>query len=173
MTDELLAARAKQGDDEAFYALLQEHKEPLYKTAYAYLKNQQDALEAIQEVTFRAYKSIRKLKEPRYAKTWLTRIMINYCVDECKHRKRAVPEQIEKIGTVEKDESARIVIEEIVSTLDEKLQTVIILKYFQDFTLTEIAAILDRPEGTVKTWLHKGLAQLRKQLTKGEGRYEV
>lgn len=46
------------------------HKEALYRTAYAFLKNEQDALEALQEITARAYQKIQTLKEPRYVKTW-------------------------------------------------------------------------------------------------------
>lgn len=172
MTDETLAARAKKGDDKAFYALIQTYKKPLYKTALAYLKNEADALEAIQEITFRAYKSIKKLKEPRYAKTWLTRIMINYCADELKRRKRTISGETES-GATENDESIRLIMEEGISKLNPNYQNVIILKYFQDLTLTEIAITLDKPEGTVKTWLHKALTELRKQWEKEEGEYGV
>src|SRR5699024_3006731 len=79
---------AKKGDSEAFIQLLETQKEQIYRIAFAYLKNEQDALEAIQKVTFRAYKNIKKLKEAKYFSTWLTRIMINYCIDELKRKKR-------------------------------------------------------------------------------------
>ena len=79
---------AKKGNSEAFIQLLETQKGQIYRIAFAYLKNEQDALEAIQEVTFRAFKNIRKLKEPKYFSTWLTRIMINYCIDELKRKKR-------------------------------------------------------------------------------------
>ena len=60
---------------------MREMRSKRYRTALAYLKNEGDALEAVQEVTFRAYEKIHSLKKPEYAKTWLVRIMMNYCRD--------------------------------------------------------------------------------------------
>lgn len=88
MDDFTLVLRAKKGDETAFYSLMMNHKEQLFKIAYSYLKNEQDALEAIQEVTFRAFKHIRKLKEPDFFSTWLIRILINHCNDELHKKKR-------------------------------------------------------------------------------------
>ncbi|GAE47233.1 sigma factor [Mesobacillus boroniphilus] len=83
-----LVHRAKKGDEAAFYDLMQLHKVRLYRIALSYLKNSEDAVEALQEVTYRAFRSIRRVKEPQYFTTWLTRILINYCNDELKKRKR-------------------------------------------------------------------------------------
>lgn len=171
MKDELLIKRARKGDEEAFFKFMQMHKEQLYKTALIYLKSEQDALEAIQGVTFRAYKSIKKMKKPQYAKTWLIRIMIFYCLDELKWRKRVVMKEADP-GVVDHDPSLRMSLDESIAKLESQLQTVIILKYFHDLTLPEIASVLERPEGTVKTWLHKGLKKLRNQLEREEGAYE-
>ncbi|HET7615642.1 MAG TPA: sigma-70 family RNA polymerase sigma factor [Bacillales bacterium] len=172
MEDAWLAAKAKKGDDEAFYALIQQHKAPLFKTAIYYLKNEPDALEAVQEVTFRAYQSIKKLNEPKYAKTWLIRIMIFYCLDEIKRRKRMLVKETEE-RTIEADPSLKMSLEQYTSRLADNLQVVIILKYFHDLTLTEIARVLKRPEGTVKTWLHKALGELRSMMDEEEGRHEL
>jgi RNA polymerase sigma-70 factor (ECF subfamily) len=61
----------------------------MYKIAYSYFGNEQDALEAIQETTCRAYNNFHKLKQPQYFKTWLIRILINYCIDEKKRMKKS------------------------------------------------------------------------------------
>ncbi len=53
------------------------HQETLYKTAYLYLRNKEDALDAVQETAYKAFISIEKLKEPKYFLTWLTRILIH------------------------------------------------------------------------------------------------
>ena len=90
MNDEDLVKAAQNGDDNAFYGLISAYKDNLYNVAYCYLKNQQDTLEAIQEVTYRAYLKINKLKEPKYFNTWLTRILINYCIDEQKRKQKIV-----------------------------------------------------------------------------------
>jgi DNA-directed RNA polymerase specialized sigma24 family protein len=63
---EQLVEKAIKGNNDAFLQLIQTYKVDLYKTALSFLRNEEEALEAIQEVTYRAYKGIRKLKEAAY-----------------------------------------------------------------------------------------------------------
>jgi len=164
-----LVLKAKKGDEAAFYELMQLHKIRLYRIALSYLRNSEDAVEALQEVTYRAYRSIRKVKEPQYFKTWLTRILLNYCNDELKKRKRVLvsDDLISLMGA--EHQSNWLEIEEVIGKLEPKMRQVIELKYVHDFKIKEIADILECPEGTVKTWLNKGLKELRGHLgEKGE-----
>jgi RNA polymerase sigma factor, sigma-70 family len=171
--NELLVAAAKRGDDAAFYSLITQHKEKMYRIAYSYLKNETDALEAVQEATCRAYMQIHKLKEPDYFGSWLIRILMNYCADEVKRMARRNERQQEAAAVLDphaaSGESAlleRVMLESAVEQLDENCQKVIQLKYYHDLTITEIARTLQKPEGTIKTWLHKALGGLRKRLAK-------
>lgn len=91
MSTEEWARSAQQGDHEAFQRLLMGERERLYSIAYAYLHNESDALEAIQETTCGAYVKLGKLREPRYFRTWLIRILIRYCIDEQKRKRRTLP----------------------------------------------------------------------------------
>jgi len=159
------AARAAiKGDDEAFLELMKAYKIDLYKTALAYLRNEGEALEAVQEVTFRAYKGIRALREPSYVKTWLIRIMINYCNDMLKKRKRVVFNEaaIYSEGRLENHDGLEI--RDAMQGLDVRSQEILAMKYFQDLKISEIAAALDHPEGTIKTWLNRALKALREKL---------
>ncbi|WEK54458.1 MAG: sigma-70 family RNA polymerase sigma factor [Candidatus Cohnella colombiensis] len=171
MSNEELIRAARQGDDEAFYSLMVHHREQLYRIAFSYLKNEADALEAIQEVTFRAYVQLGKLKEPSYFSSWLIRILLNYCADEIKKLARRKEEhQHPRESPVESQEHAlleRMQLEFAVDQLDPHYQTVIQLKYYHDLTITEIAKTLQKPEGTIKTWLHKALSGLRLHMKKG------
>ena len=161
---------AKKGNSEAFIQLLETQKGQIYRIAFAYLKNEQDALEAIQEVTFRAFKNIRKLKEPKYFSTWLTRIMINYCIDELNRKKRfLISDSKAQTGSFLEEKDKIIGVETAIKALEPKFQEIIILKYFQDMTIEQIADRLGRPSGTIKTWLAKALQELRKQITKEDG----
>lgn len=63
-------------------------KSQLYRIALLYLRNEASALEAVDETVFLAYKNLRKLKQPAYIKTWITRILINVCKKELKRAKR-------------------------------------------------------------------------------------
>ncbi|MGV2644722.1 RNA polymerase subunit sigma-70, partial [Clostridium perfringens] len=66
MVDELIVMKAIKGDDDAFMVLINEHKEILYRTAYAYVKEEEAALDIVQETVYKAYISINKLREPKY-----------------------------------------------------------------------------------------------------------
>ena len=164
--EELLRA-AKRGDEVAFYALMSSQKERLYRIAYAYLKNEDDALEAIQETTYRAWKTFGRLREAKLFPTWIVRILLNCCNDEWKRKRRfarAVPaaERIdERTDTKESEWATRLQVAEAVSRLEPKYKQLIVLKYFEDMTLAEIAETLERPLGTVKTWLHQALRSMR------------
>jgi RNA polymerase sigma-70 factor (TIGR02954 family) len=164
---EQLVAAAQRGDDDAFYQLIRAHKEKLYKVAYAFFRNETDALEALQEVTCRAYLKLSKLKTPAYVSTWLTRIMIHTCIDEQKRKRRWQVEPTEREAAHVEDTDSRMQIDEALSRLAPVQRQVIILKYFEDLTIREIASLLGHPEGTIKTWLHKALGALREDLGKG------
>ncbi|MCC3374583.1 sigma-70 family RNA polymerase sigma factor [Cohnella sp. REN36] len=168
--EQVLAAQA--GDDEAFYALVSSRKDKLYAIAYAYLKSEADALDAIQEATCRAYVKLRALKEPSFFHTWFVRILIHHCIDEQKRRRRTMPFYLIPESLVEElNLEDRIVLRVAIDRLPPNYRHVIILKYDQDMTLTEIARLLEKPEGTVKTWLHKALKELRATLG-GKGGYD-
>lgn len=156
-----MVERAIAGDDEAFLQFIHTYKIDLYRTAIYLLKNEEHALEAVQEVTYRAYKNIKKLREPQYAKTWLIRIMINYCNDEIKKSHRTIVTEENVHGYVEADNELRLEVQEALVQLDQKTREIIMLKYFHDLTIKEIASATSRPEGTVKTWLYKGLQTMR------------
>lgn len=171
-TTELVLA-AKRGNNEAFYQLVSSHKVKLYRIALGYLKNEEDALEAVQEATYRAYSKLYKLKEPRFFHTWLVRILMNYCLSEIKRHRRETVTDSEPESTENKSElyASRLVLETAIDTLEPKYRKVVILKFFEDWTIREIADTLGRPESTIKTWLYKALKDMRSQFQEeGENR---
>lgn len=152
---------AIQGDCNAFYSLICEHKIQMYKIAYSYFKNEQDALEAIQETVYRAYNNLHKLKQQQYFKTWLLRILINYCIDENKRMKKSTMLVETADISQEVDINDKLELNQAISKLNSKYKTIIILKYFEDLTINDIAFIMEKPVGTIKTWLNKALSELR------------
>lgn len=117
MSIESLVKKAKKGDDQAFYELIIEHKAQMYRIVLSYLKNDADSLEAIQEVTFRAFKQIKKLKEPSFFSTWLIRILINYCIDEQKRKQKVVVVLNEQKIEQYQEPASRVAMETTVSQL--------------------------------------------------------
>ena len=71
--------------------LMETNKEMLYRTAYGYLRDETLALDALDEAIFLGYQNRKKIREPEFAKTWLTRILINECLRILKEKKRVIP----------------------------------------------------------------------------------
>ncbi|WP_335871716.1 sigma-70 family RNA polymerase sigma factor [Bacillus sp. 2205SS5-2] len=163
---------AIKGDDDAFLTLMKEYQTQLYRMAFLYFRNEHDALEAVQETTFRAYQKVHTLKNPQYFSTWLTRILLNYCHDEFKKSKRIVHHQdlVEAKGM--KRDTYLIEFWELLANLDEKFQQVLTMKYIQGYKIKEIALSMNTSEGTIKTWLYKAVKQLKDSEMKGEGSLE-
>ncbi|MBM7580363.1 sigma-70 family RNA polymerase sigma factor [Jeotgalibacillus terrae] len=168
---EELVSDAIKGDDGAFVSLMQACKTDLYKTAYAYLRNEADAIEAVQETTCRAYQSIQTLQHPEYAKTWLIRIMINVCQTELQKRKKVtVHPFLEDERSVDHQHST-IETTEALESLSPKERELIHLKYIQDLTIRQVAEVLEMPEGTVKTKLYQSLSRLKRWFEKGDDQH--
>ena len=156
--------KAIKGDENAFYELVNERKEQMYRTAFTYAKNKEDALDIVSETVYKAYLSIKKLKEPRFFNTWLTRILINCSLDYIRKNKKVL--SFEEYSTADegiedKNKEEIIDLHNALGKLNESCKSVVILKYFQDLTISEVAEVLQCPIGTIKTNLHKALNQLR------------
>lgn len=84
-----LITEAKNGDKEAFVRLIRMNKQSLYKTAWIYLRDEQDIADALQNTILSCYENIQRLREPKYFKTWLMRILINECKDILRQKNHA------------------------------------------------------------------------------------
>lgn len=169
MTTKLkLVARAKKGDTDAFQALIHEEKEKLYKMAYVYIQNEADALDVFQETVYKALTTIHSLKKDEYFSTWLTRILINTAMALLNKKKKVVPISHEKlesmVGTGHLKQDAHLDLLQAMNEIDEKYRTVLLLRFYEDYTVKQISEFLDDPEGTVKTNIRRGLASLKKKL---------
>lgn len=161
-----LVKKAVKGDPDAYGKLITEHQEYLYKMAYLYVRNEDTALDVVGSAILEAYQSIRKMKQPEYFKTWITRILIRAAQKEQKkivyyseldHVK--MPEHYTGISPEEKCD-----LNSAIERLSEKYRTVIYLKYFSEFTIKEIAFIMNVPEGTVKAYLNRAREELKQML---------
>lgn len=138
-------------------------KDRLYRTAYLYLGSEADALEAVDEAVYLALRALKKLRQPEYFETWLTRIVLNECHKELRRRKRFSSEEA-FVQTTQTDAYDALPLREAVGKLPEELRCVIILRYFTGYTLAETAESLKIPQGTVVTRQRKALQLLRLEL---------
>ncbi|MFQ8688574.1 MAG: RNA polymerase sigma factor [Blautia sp.] len=157
---DVLIRKARKQDPDAFCQLMDLHMQSMYKVAKAYLKNEEDVADAIQETILTCYEKLQTLKQNRYFKTWLTRILINKCKDILASQKKIQP--MEALPEKGKHCTGYADVEwcVLLEPLDEKYRTVLLLYYMEGFTIREIAHILDMKEPTVKSRLQRGRSYL-------------
>jgi RNA polymerase sigma-70 factor (ECF subfamily) len=166
---------AQDGDQEAFIRLINSCESSLYRVAKGILKEDTDCADAIQETILKSYHSITKLKNPSYFKTWLIRILINECSDMLKKKQKSVLlNKLDNIAEPSKGENEFSELREALSELNEKYRTVVLLFYFEECSIKEIAQVLKIREGTVKSRLNRARSQIASSLNQmnEEGRGE-
>ena len=133
-------------------------KTRLYRTAYLYLGNESDALDAVDEAVYQALRGLKQLRQPDYFETWITRILINVCHNELRRRKRFHPGGEEALPDTAGPDRR----------LPEELRSVVILRFFAGCTQAETAAALNIPQGTAATRQKRALALLKLELGEEE-----
>ncbi len=146
-----------------------DNQESLYRFAYTYVKNQQEALDIVQESIYKALSSIDTLKNSEHMKSWLYRIIINTSINYIRKTKRVIPidEINDKVECKEDDLDRNIDLYEAIDKLDENQKTIIVLRYFEDMKIDDIAKVVDCNISTVKSRLYSALDKLK--LIMGEG----
>lgn len=138
----------------------------LFRTAVLYLGSQSDAEEALDEAVYRGLKNCKKLREPDYFNTWMTRILLNVCCDEQRRRKRE--QSWEELPETAAEAFDNLPLREAVNRLPKELKELVILRYFTGYTLREASKILDIPQGTAATRERRALKLLRLELGEEE-----
>ena len=137
----------------------------LYRIAFLYMRNEEDAMDAVSEAVYRGLLSFKKLREPEYFDTWMTRILINECNKMWRKTKNDV--SIDDVPEIAENEKAfeLLPLKEAIQKLPKDLKEVIILRYYSDYTLSETAKALDIPQGTVVTRQRRALKLLKLELS--------
>lgn len=138
----------------------------LFRTAVLYLGSQSDAEEALDEAVYCGLKSCKKLREPAFFDTWITRILLNVCCDERKRRKREL--NLEELPESAVEHFDSLPLREAIRQLPGELRDLVILRYFSGYTLRETAEILEIPQGTAATRERRALRLLRLELGEEE-----
>ena len=141
----------------------------IYRLAFSYVKNQQDAEDIVNESIKKALYSINSLKNEYYMSTWLYRIVVNTANSYLKSKSKIIylDEQIEDSLIIE-DTHQDTDLYNLVMELEPKYRIVIILKFYEDMTFEQIADILNENVNTVKTRLYNALNKLKIELCKEE-----
>ncbi|MDM5233291.1 sigma-70 family RNA polymerase sigma factor [Lysinibacillus pakistanensis] len=163
-----IVQQAIAGDKEAFEQLLILEEEKLFYTALSYVGQKEDALDAIQEAACKAYLSVSQLKQPEFFSTWLFRILIHECYRLLKKGQKMIPyEESELLNRLQHKENVvvnPIDLSEAIKQLNHSQQMAIILFYYYDLPMKDISEVMEKPVSTIKTYLHRGKKQLKREL---------
>lgn len=157
-----------QNVKETLISYIKENEDKFYRIAFSYSKNEEAALDIIQESIVKSLNNINKLKNEEYVKTWFYRILINECLQYIKKNKRIITYEFQEIeNKIEWNDDISINgidMYKYIQGLNKKLRTVIILRYFEDMKIEEIAKITKTNINTVKSRLYKALEILKKSI---------
>lgn len=153
-----LIRKAKDRDPDAFTTLMQQQTKDMYRVAIAILMNDEDAADVIQETILDCWERIGTLRENRYFKTWLTRILINNCYDIRRKRENLAPMEEYEPSAVE--DSYNLELKEALAALDEIYRIPMLLHYGQGWKTKEIAELLHVSASTIQTRLARGREKL-------------
>lgn len=145
--------------------------ESLYRMAYTYVKNESDAMDVVQESAYKAIKNAGSLKRGDFIRTWLFRIVINTSLEVLRQKQREISSEVLQEGGRE-DLYCDFDTIDALDVLSDKERAVIVLRYFEDRKLQEIADVLEENLSTTKSILYRSLKKLKIKLTEGELCYE-
>lgn len=142
--------------------------ESLYRLAFTYVKNQDDAMDVVQESVCKAISTSSEVRNPAVIKSWLCRIVIHTALDLLRRRSREISsDSLPEAGQEDRYQDTDTL--RALDVLDQRERTVVILRFFEDRKLQEIADIMGENLSTVKTILYRSLKKLKIHLTEEEG----
>ncbi|TGY41404.1 sigma-70 family RNA polymerase sigma factor [Clostridium sartagoforme] len=154
----------KRPREKIFEAYIGDNKEKLFKIAYVYLKNKDDAMDVIHESIVKAYNKLGNIKDLDNIDSWFIRLMINTAIDYIRKNSRTVlVEDKDMEVLINKSKVQGDGFNLLIENLNEELRLIIILKYFHGYKIREISEILNLKESQVKNKIHKALKLLRKE----------
>lgn len=172
-----LVKQVKQQDNAAFAKLYEITYQRIYFLAYSVLKNNEDAQDAVQESYMKILANINSLQDDKCFVAWANKIVYGVCVrmagkqqnvfleDSPMHELRDEHEESDPINAVAKGERTQV-LARLIQRLDPLLRTSLVLKYYENLKISEIATIMDCPEGTVKSRLNTAKKHLKTQIAK-------
>lgn len=175
MDETHLIQAAKAGDPDAFARLFDQYSRRIFQTAYLILGDRTAAEDVLQEAFLQTFRSLHQLREPGAFPAWLYRTAVR----EAQRRSRSMQAERFFLRSLARQRSAAVpdhalpsaqreLVRGALDRLPELHRTAVILHYFADRPLQEIAETMGVPQGTVKSWLHRAKRRLAEVLGEEE-----
>ncbi len=163
--DRSLVERAQRGDREAFQVLAFTISDSLFAVAHRLLRDFDAAGDALQGALMRIWRDLPSLRDPQAFEAWAHRALIHACLDEIRRDRRSGTLRIIHSEPLAEDHASRVTdreqVERAFRRLNAEQRAVIVLQYYRDLTLPQIAELLQVPLGTVRSRAHYAKQILR------------
>lgn len=159
----LFSQRKEKSNRELIEQILLEKYNQYYQLAYQYTHSETDAFDIVQTGACKAIECSHMLKKPEYAGTWIYRIMLNECFRYLKqpmYLSYEVMQEKNELKDMTEDRYMDVDLHKALNTLSNKDRAVIILKYFEDMKISEVARVLRENENTIKSRLYRSIKKL-------------
>lgn len=146
------------------------HKENFYRLAYSYVLNPEDALDIVQDSIHKAIK-LDTLKDETAIKSWFYKIVVHTALDYLRRRKRVTVASDEELAfrdNGQEDSYRDLDLEQALNELPAEYRSVVVLRYFEDLKIEEVAEVLGLNANTAKTRLYKALKLLRVEMEENQ-----
>ena len=174
---QLIAFKKKKSNEEIVEEVILEQYNQYYRLAYSYVHNDADACDIVQNGAYKALRSCQTLRNPEFVKTWVYRIVLNEIFSFLKQPKLESYEYIHEEQGREpeyvEDDYTDIDLQRALDALPEQDKAVVVMRYFEDKKLEEIAEILNENLSTVKSRLYRSLKKLRIRLLEEDSTQNV
>ncbi len=179
--------RCKGGDREAFDILVEKYYKKIYNLAYRFVGDSEEANDLAQEIFTAAYQNMKRFRGDAKFSTWLFQIAANRGKNRFKYLKRRghfanraqrdgdeekdalqreIPDESTNPETLFASKQIRKIVQDAINDLEPDHKEIVILRDIEGFSYDEIAQILDLPEGTTKSRLHRARMVVKEKLKK-------
>lgn len=159
----------KQDRYESLVQFILENQESFYRIAFSYLRNKDDALDAVQNAVCKALENYQMLRKDTALKMWMYRILVNESLKITREKKKVILFDNTEDKMLEQSYEDKSILfsddfTQQIKSLDDDTQKIFILRYFEEMPLKEIATIMDMNLNTVKAKIYRGLSKLKIEL---------
>ncbi len=163
-TDAELAEGCRRGNLRAYERLYELHSARMKSLAFHLLGSKADAEDAVQDAFLKVYRSVRGFAGQSSLSTWVYRILINCCYDSMRKQQRRAEKPSNREFSSETKLPLKIALERALAQLNERQRIVFLMFEVEGLKHSEIAGILEAPEGTCRSWLFEAKRELKRML---------
>jgi len=175
--DETLVEEIRSGSSVAFASLMRRHERLVHRVAFGFVGDRDEALEIVQETFLKVHARLHEWRGEGEIRNWIARIAAHEAMNRNRARRRQPTGELQedRLAPVEAtqeaalaDREARDALHRSLASLAPRQRMAVVLRYFQEMSTREIAAVLECSEGTARNILFRSLQKLRSVLTESE-----